>query len=552
MGAGLELLASLVQALAPVGSAGPVDALAPPVERTTAVTDERRRADGRADGGARAAGELRELLELDGERVLDLSACGSTLVVALAGPAGNELLRCERRAGAWRALGRTALPSARHVRVALRGERVAVWTAEGGRGGTVSWLTLCPIAGSGAPPARPIVGSGALPGPGFVDADPSPPPPTRSWQYIGGETVSSVPALSGDVHVDPTTGDLFVSCLLDTGRVKVRQWLPGIGAWSYLGTNDDPLTSAAVGTKICWYNHLDSIAGVPAFSGRSYAVAGGASVRRYDPQANLWTDVGAPGSISQDEAHYVQLHYTSQGVPVVAYQDRSTSPPDQTTVEWFDAGSQSWKAFGAAGINGAPATFQSLDLDLQDRPVVAFADSSKNGRVVVLRWDPQGSTWTPLGGPNGVSPEVSVANTQVHVRPNGGVLVAYRYLNQYVQVLAYDEPSNTWSPFGSGYASAADPPEIETETWRNWVPIASSGEAVYVGYQLSLGPGDPDDGKAVVRTSSGGEWEPVGTVGFSEAGAYYLMLALGPDGTPYVSFRNAQYSFRYSVMGFVP
>lgn len=97
--------------------------------------------------------------------------------------------------------------------------------------------------------------------------------------------------------------------------------------------------------------------------------------------------------------------------------------------------------------------------------------------------------------------------------------------NALVNAVNVSAESRTWQPVGiSGFSTGS-------AVYQN-LAVAPDGTP-YVAYK-----DEAYDGKAVVMKFDGANWVNVGTPGFSADWAEYLSLAIGPDGTPYVAYSD--------------
>jgi hypothetical protein len=292
-----------------------------------------------------------------------------------------------------------------------------------------------------------------------------------------------------------------------------------------------------------WYNELAFGPGeTPLVVHRDYALGGRLNVRAL--RSDTWFDVGPPGSLA-GEAHYTRIATGRTGAPVVAYQDRSTTPPDQVTVAAYSFVDRRWTALAGHGVSGGTAGYVSLAVGQQGAPWIAFSDDLAGGRQTVMRFDAQGG-WTPVG-PRGGASNVLAHNATLAFDAQGRAHTAHHVWHSRIEVRRFDGTS--WVPLGINPASGPDAPTVESEHWRQWLSLAFDADgAPLVAYQRL------SDRRAVVRRLDPAtqRWEAVGPVGFTPGRADYLSMTVDGEGRPVVAFRDGAHGDRLSVMRFAP
>jgi len=358
-----------------------------------------------------------------------------------------------------------------------------------------------------------------------------------AWVNLGAPGFTAGAALSGDIAADGF-GRVHVSYkAMETpdGATLVRRWDEARGAWRTLGGR------ASRGTS--WYNELAFGPGeTPLVVHRDYAVGGRLNVRAL--RSDAWIDVGPPGGLLGD-AHYTRIAIGRAGVPVVAYQDHSTTPPDQVTVAAYSFADRRWSALAGHGVSGGTAGYVSLAVGPQGAPWIAFADGLAGGRLTVMRFDAQGG-WS-LVGPRGGGSSAQAHNATLCFDGQGRAHTAHHVWHSRIEVRRFDGTS--WVPLGINPASGPDAPTVESEHWRQWLSLAFDGDdAPFVAYQRL------SDRRAVVRRLDPAtqRWEAVGPVGFTPGRADYLSMTVDGEGRPVVAFRDGAHADRLSVMRFEP
>lgn len=360
------------------------------------------------------------------------------------------------------------------------------------------------------------------------------------WEFVGpqgfspGEAQCSRIAFGSDntpyvAYKDHSTLDLHATVQRFAG-----------GGWQFVGYQG----GASVGNA--WYAdlQLDGQGNVYVAS-RDYQTAGRINVRRYTAGGGLWASVGADG-ISPGEAHYTAITLRSDGVPFVAFADRSTTPIDRATVMTYQTGA--WTVVGGAGASPNTASYERLAIGPDGSLYLGYSDQdhldpSGYGKATVMRFEATSNTWSYLGQP-GYSSRAA-HNMTIAIDPLGVVWSAYHEYQERIVVHRFD--GSQWVEVG-GSASGTDLPDVQTENWRQWLSLTfdSQGQP-YVAYQLL------EQGlKAAVRRFDGTSWTPVGSLGFSPGPAHYLALAIDGNDVPYVVFRDEAAGFAASVMRYAP
>lgn len=366
-------------------------------------------------------------------------------------------------------------------------------------------------------------------------------PASSTWELVGPAGLSAGSGICCQIEVarDGTPHVAFQDQSSASIRCSVLAYRHG--GWGYVGAQ----SSASNGQA--WYNKLAFDAADHVYLAcRDYAASGRISIRTFDPALGFWTNVG-PGGSSAGEAHYTDIVIAPDGAPTVIYADRTTTPADEATALVFRNGL--WQWLGGPGFSGAGAGFPSLDVDAQGFVYAAFADASQpdaataTGKATVMRFDPSNATWSPVGAP-GFSPH-GAQNLTLALDRDGTPWIAYYVWHAQLVVMRYD--GTRWTRVG-GSASGTDQPEVQTESWRQWLSLDfDSQNTPYVAYQRWL-----DGNRAAVRRFDGTDWTPVGNLGFSAGAADYLAMAIGPDDVPYVVFRDAATGQRVTVMRYAP
>jgi hypothetical protein len=193
----------------------------------------------------------------------------------------------------------------------------------------------------------------------------------------------------------------------------------------------------------------------------------------------------------------------------------------------------SWQIVGFEGFSPGVSNFQSLTIDVNNVPYVAFRDDANSYKTTVMKFD--GSNWVFVGNPGFSS---GIANYQ-----------SLKFDNNNVPYVAFQDHGN------SGKAT------VMKFNGTNWVTIGNAGFSVgyttfqslafdnnnfpYVAYR-----DDADSGKTTVMKFDGSTWVNVGNSGFSSDSSSFQSLVINSNNVPYVAFRDDANSYKTTVMKF--
>ncbi len=239
--------------------------------------------------------------------------------------------------------------------------------------------------------------------------------------------------------------------------------------------------------------------------------------------AQQWWTVGSPHFTTGCHL-YLLLAVDGNGTPYVAYDDGDAD--GFATVKKFDG--SNWQVVGSAGFATNYTANISLAIDGSGIPYFANAEG---GKVTVRKYF-EGS-WQVVGSP------VSDPAGKVPLAIDGSGIpyVAYTEVGK-VTVRKYFEGS--WQVVGSSFS---------TTYYTTNISLAIDGSGVpYIVYDEQIGPAFvPTVMKYTGNGTSG--WETVGTTGISiENSPCYSSIAIDGSGTPYVAYRDADDSYRATVI----
>jgi hypothetical protein len=194
-----------------------------------------------------------------------------------------------------------------------------------------------------------------------------------------------------------------------------------------------------------------------------------------------WHPVGSAAAISDGESYDVSLALDPQGMPWVAFRDRSDQS-DKATVMSFDGAA--WQAVGGARFTAGPTSYTSLALAADGTPYLAYVatvyDVAQNTqyKATVVRFD--GTSWQPVGPAGFSGSSADDDGTALALDAHGRLYVAFRdgaaddkaTVMRSQQTPSISCPASTAEATGPGGASVAilvtvdgDEADPLTTTW---------------------------------------------------------------------------------------
>ncbi|HLP00953.1 MAG TPA: spherulation-specific family 4 protein [Opitutaceae bacterium] len=251
-----------------------------------------------------------------------------------------------------------------------------------------------------------------------------------------------------------------------------------------------------------------------------------------------WASYG-PRGVNDSNTIYNCLALAPDGTPYVAYQDCDYS--GRLTVRRLSGGS--WVNVGSRGFSAGRVGQLSFVISPDGAPWVAYSDDNDSGRLVVRRFN--GSSWVQIGAA-GLSESYAYSPTLAFA-PDGAAHVVFSDPLQEsdgwkAKVRRFD--GSAWTPVG--------PAEGISSTGALYTTLAFAADgSLYVAFK-ELATTEPSalDGRATVMKYDGANWTAVGPMGFTAGEIEDLRLAVGPEGEPYVAFRDYAHGYRGSVMRF--
>ncbi|MET4576947.1 IPTL-CTERM sorting domain-containing protein [Ottowia thiooxydans] len=360
------------------------------------------------------------------------------------------------------------------------------------------------------------------------------------------------------------------------------------------GTAWEPVGAAGFSGGVAFYA---SLAFSPGPDGKPYvayadaANGGKVSVMRFNSAGAVWEAVGAVGFSARPASH-TSLSFGPDGSPYVAYVDAANG--DSANVMRLDSTGTVWEVVGAPGFSAGGAPYTSLSFGADGKPYVAYQDAANGYKASVMRLNSTGTAWEVVGMPGFSAGEAYYTSLSFSPGPDGKPYLAYmdNANGNKASVMRLNSAGTAWEAVGvAGYsAGGANDPSLAfgpgpdgkpyvayqddvkggkasvirlNSAGTAWEAVGVAGFSAGVAYDHSLAFGPGPDGQpyvayrdevngykaSVMRLNSAGTaWGGVGAPGFSAGEAQYISLSFGPDGKPYVAYQDAAYGYKASVM----
>jgi hypothetical protein len=341
----------------------------------------------------------------------------------------------------------------------------------------------------------------------------------RTWAVVGSGPATANEVMSPYLELSPqgvphlAYQDLGVAF----SRLSLRRWDSAAQAWI------DAIAPGSGSVAQSWYNRfVFGSDGAMWHAAREYQQPT-ATVHRLGPTG--WSAL--PLGASLGDAHYVDIDLLPDGRPVVVTQDASTNPVNRTVVRVLDG--QAWRTLGDAPASPGTASYQSIAVRRDGTVLCAYSDATAGGRPVIKRFDALANQWLDCGPPN-FSLE-NAANLVLEIGPDGSPWLAWTLTFQKISVWRLEAAG--WRQVG-GEVDGTDTPVVATENWRQWMCLRFDAQGrPWTAYQAANA-----QGRATVKRFEDQQWRVVGAPAFTPHAADYLTFTLGPDGTPWVAFRD--------------
>lgn len=240
-----------------------------------------------------------------------------------------------------------------------------------------------------------------------------------------------------------------------------------------------------------------------------------------------WEVVGAVG-FSDGSSKFISLAIDGNNVPYVAYQDGANDT--KTTVMKFNG--SSWEVLGTKGFSFAESAYQSLAIDNNNVPYVAYQDSPEGfnpNSSTVKKFN--GSTWELVGVRSFVAGGVTAFQSLAIDNNNIPYLAYSEIFNNgkgTVQKFVGISPE-----FPTGWVWVGEGDVYFSDGEARFLNLAiNTQNELYVAYF------DLANGFKTTVMKFDGIWSTVGVSGFSPNVAFHQSLAIDNNDQPFVAFQD--------------
>jgi hypothetical protein len=232
-----------------------------------------------------------------------------------------------------------------------------------------------------------------------------------------------------------------------------------------------------------------------------------------------WELVGN-ANFSNPGASNVSIDLASDGTPYVTYQDSALN--GTAVVQRFKNGE--WATISQAGLSKGVANYLNTAIAPDGTLYVTFCDAGANDRPIVKKYS--NGSWISVA--QSYLPATKATYTKIAVSKTGIPYLTYDDYNLGLLAFVKIFANNQWTNVVSGSISVQSANNIVLKTTKAGVPYIAYDDSFY-------------GGKVSVKKYIAGNWQYVGTPTISQTGISptYLDMALAPDGTPYVIYRDS-------------
>lgn len=205
----------------------------------------------------------------------------------------------------------------------------------------------------------------------------------------------------------------------------------------------------------------------------------GTTVMRLKFDSTGWEQVG-PAGFAIPFTNHPSLAFAPGGTPYVAYLEEA-GKNNKATVMRLNASGTGWETVGAGAASAGKAEYASLAFSPDGRPYVAYKDAANGGRATVMRLNPAGTGWEPVGAA-GFSAGAA-AYTSLVFAPNGRATLAFRDGAQGNRVTVQQAVVEPSAP--TALLATAGPLQATLE----WSAPANDGGSAVLDYTATASPG---------------------------------------------------------------
>lgn len=336
------------------------------------------------------------------------------------------------------------------------------------------------------------------------------------WHLIGAASFSGAWSNSPSLYVNDGTPYVVFEDAGNSYKATVM---------TFNGTEWEHVGSAGVSAGRAEHTSLYGVGETLYAAYKDHGNGRKATVMTYD--GTEWKNVGGAG-FSTGLAEFVSLYVDEKNGETVYVAYKDIANDDKATVMKYTGTDQTesgWEAVGDPGFSEGMANYTSLVIN-DGVPVVAYQDAANSFKATVMEF--KENEWVPLGS-DGFSAGIA-RELDLFLGEDGTLYVAYQDGgNDYkARVMKYTgEGDSGWESVGGVGLSAGS---------ANAISLFVDGDTPYVAYQDTT-----LDNKATVKAYIAGNWEVVGSAGFSVqrvSGATPTSLYID-GGRPYLAYKNA-------------
>ncbi|HTB06827.1 MAG TPA: T9SS type A sorting domain-containing protein [Bacteroidia bacterium] len=256
-------------------------------------------------------------------------------------------------------------------------------------------------------------------------------------------------------------------------------------SWTAIGTNSNTLSGTYAYDVSMAVSANDSV--YACFENSNYHM----SVMACPSTGSTWNFVGA-SDVTGDSASSQSIAIDKNGVPYIAFQDDAAHSLALSVMKYSGG---SWQYVGSRAITGTGAAAEAAEISIQidptnNMPVVAYSAYNTSTNENCVRFN--GTTWTPVGNPNGFSNDWTAA-TSLSINNAGTYFVTYSdWGNEVLPTKGYQGQQNvTVEEFNPAFDTA----------WRSLPPF---GAASFNGSDYEASAINPATGALYVAYTSYG------------------------------------------------
>lgn len=236
-------------------------------------------------------------------------------------------------------------------------------------------------------------------------------------------------------------------------------------------------------------------------------------------------------SISAGDANYISLSVDNNGVPMLAYEDKSVGDHAQafqwssTLKQWVDMSSTGVSNLNPGTWNGLAKYISIATSPTTNDPYISYADENTSGKATVMMYN--GSAWSAVGTP-GISTGTAKF-TNMGFDAAGDPIVMYtdggNTTTKYgISCMKYS--SGAWSAIGTNSATLSGANAY-------YVNMTIVKDTIYAAFEMAN-----YHGSVMKCAVNGTTWTNVGPADIDGDSAAYESIAIDNNGIPYVAVQD--------------